>query len=121
PPGTRFDGNACRFEAVHGMSGAVPRYRRTVTVVLRYATGGTQIARAGESGWEPVRTIRYAGHLHLLVANVPALGTFAPVATATTPYVQAAPWGRYAIVVALIVFGALLAMRGTRRRTRPIP
>lgn len=64
---------------------------------------------------------RYAGHLHLLVANVPALGTFAPVATATTPYVQAAPSGRYAIVAALIVFGALLAMRGRRRRTRPIP
>lgn len=118
PRGTRFDGNACRFQAAYGKSRVVPRYRRTVTIVLRYATGGTQIARAGESGWQRVQTIRYAGHLHLLVANVPTLGTFAPVAAANTPYVQAASWERDAAVAALVIFAILVAMRARRPRKR---
>jgi hypothetical protein len=83
PAGMRFDGNACRLEANYGRSKTVPRYRRPVSVVLRYATGGTQIVRAvsgGQSAWEPIRTVRYAGHLHLLVADAPALGTFASAA-----------------------------------------
>jgi hypothetical protein len=115
----RFDGNACRLEAVYGKTGAPARYRRPVSIVLRYATGGTQIVRAvsgGQSAWEPTRTVRYAGHLHLLVADVPALGTFAPVAPAGTPYTQPAPWGKYAVAAAFVVFVALVLLRRPWRR-----
>lgn len=118
PPGTRFDGNACRFEAVYGKGGAVPRYNRPVTVVLRYATGGTQIVRAagGTPRWEAIHTARYAGHLHLLVADVTTLGTFAPVAPANTPYTQPTPWARYAVAAAFVVFVTLVLLRRPWRR-----
>lgn len=119
PPGTRFDGNACRFEAVYGRSGAVPRYARPVTVVLRYATGGKQVVRAAPGGspaWQPIRSVQYGGHLHLLVADVAALGTFAPVAPAGTPYTQPTPWVAYAAVgAAAAAFTVLLLLR---RRSR---
>jgi hypothetical protein len=115
PAGMRSDGNACRFEAVYGKSGAVPRFSRPVTIVLRYATGGTQIVRASSGGgpaWQPIHTVQYAGHLHLLVADVPTLGTFAPVAPAGTPYRQGTPWAAYAAAAAaLVVFVALVLLR----------
>ena len=125
PPreGTRFDGNACRFDAVYGKSGPVQRYARPVTVILRYATGGTQIVRAvsaGQPAWDSVRTIRYAGHLHLLVADTTTLGVFAPVAPAGTPYTRPVPWAGYAAVAAaFIVFAALLVRRSRRRGAPP--
>ena len=118
PAGFRFDGNACRFDAVYGQSGAAPQFRRPVTVILRYATGGTEIVRAvspGQSGWQPIRAVRYAGHLHLLVADVITLGTFAPVAPAATPYAQRTPWAGYAVAAALVLFAALLLLRRSRR------
>jgi hypothetical protein len=114
PPRTRFDGNACRFDAVYGQSGAVPRFSRPVTVVLRYATGGTQIVRAASGGgpaWQPIRAVQYAGHLHLLVGDVTTLGTFAPVAPAGTPYAPRTPWAAYAAGAAAAVFVALLLLR----------
>jgi hypothetical protein len=122
PAGTRFDGNACRFEAVYGKTGTEPQYRRPVTVILRYASGGAQIAQAVPGpppAWELIRTQRYAGHLQLLVADVPALGTFAPVAPAGTPYTAPTPWATYAVAVAAAVFVALLLLR--RRRHAPLP
>jgi hypothetical protein len=117
PAGMRFDGNACRFEAREGPGGAVPRYGRTLTVVLRYASGGTQMVQAsGEPPtWRPLKTIRYTGHLHLLVADTPSLGTFAPVAPAGTPYVQPIPWTLYAAAAA-VTLGAAAAVLITRRR-----
>jgi hypothetical protein len=115
PAGTRFDGNACRFDAVYGKSGTVPRFSRPVTVVLRYATGGTQIVRASSGGgpaWQPIRAVQYAGHLHLLVADVPTLGTFAPVAPAGAPYSQRTPWAAYAAAAAAVaVFVALVLLK----------
>ena len=115
PPGTRFDGNACRFDAVYGKGGAVPQFKRPVTLVLRYATGGTQIVRAvpgGTPAWQPIRSVQYAGHLHLLVGDVAALGTFAPVAPEGTPYTQPRPWLAYAAVAAAaLVFMGLLWLR----------
>ena len=115
PPDTRFDGNACRFDAVYGKSGVVPQFGRPVTVVLRYATGGTQIVRAVPGVtpvWQPIRSVQYAGSLHLLVGDVTALGTFAPVAPAGTPYTQRTPWLAYAAVAAAaLVFVALLWLR----------
>jgi hypothetical protein len=122
PPRFRFDGNACRFQAVYGKSRAVAVYGRTVTVVLRYASYGTQIVRAGTAGqpvWEPIRTARYAGHLHLLVADVATLGTFAAVAPANAPYVQRTPWAGYAVAAAVAIFIVLVLLRqkrSTRRR-----
>lgn len=110
PPGTRFDGNACRFEATYSTGGAVPHYNRPVTVVLRYATDANQIVRATAPAvppWQPVRTVRYAGHLHLLVADVPALGTFAPVTAASTPYLPRTTWAPY-VVAAFVAFALLL-------------
>ncbi len=121
PAGMRFDGNACRFDAVYGKSDVVPQYRRPVTVILRYATGGTAIVRvvsAGQSAWQPIRTVRYAGHLHLLVADVAALGTFAPVAPANSPYARETPWAGYAVAAALALFVALVLLRRFRRRPR---
>ncbi|HEV2438902.1 MAG TPA: hypothetical protein VGX97_02420 [bacterium] len=121
PPGTRFDGNACRFEAVYGKSGVAPRYRRPITVVLRYATGGTQIVRATAAGpprWEPIRAVQYGGHLQLLVADVTALGTFAPVAPAGTPYVSRTSWARVAVVAAGALFVVLVLLRRPWRRPR---
>jgi hypothetical protein len=123
PSGRRFDGNACRFEAMYGKGGTVEAFRRTVTIVLRYASYGTEIVEAGTAGahgWAPRRTTRYAGHLHLLVADVPALGTFAPVAPAAAPYVQPTPWAAYAVAAAAVVFVSLLLLRrraGAARRT----
>ncbi|HLW47943.1 MAG TPA: hypothetical protein VKW09_09275 [bacterium] len=132
PPGFRFDGNACRFEAVYGKSRMVPRYRRTLTVVLRYASYGTTIVRAAEAlgqgeptaqprAWAPVRTTRYAGHLHLLVADVAALGTLAPVAPATAPYVQPTPWAEYAVAAAIVLFALLVLIRRRPPTRRPAP
>lgn len=121
PAGMRFDGNACRFETVYGKSGAVPRFRRTVTVVLRYASYGTEIVRAGTGGrpaWEPIRTVRYAGALHLLVADVQALGTFAPVAPAGAPYRQPIPWAAYAVAAASVLFVAFVLLRWRPRPRR---
>lgn len=115
PARMRFDGNACRFDAVYGKHGAVPQFKRPVTVVLRYATGGTQIVRAvpgGTPAWQPIRSVQYAGHLHLLVADVATLGTFAPVAPAGTPFTQGTPWPAYAAVAAAaLVFVGLLWLR----------
>jgi len=115
PPGMRFDGNACRFDAVYGKGGAVPRFTRPVTVVLRYATGGAQIVRVSSGGgaaWQPTHTVQYAGHLHLLVADVTTLGTFAPVAHAGTPYSQGTPWTAYAAAAAaVVVFVALVLLK----------
>lgn len=114
PPGIRFDGNACRFDAVAGASGAVPRFRRPVTVVLRYATGGTEIVRETSGAtpvWQPIRTTRYAGHLRLLVADVTTLGTFAPVAPAGTPYVSPTSWAGPAVAAVAAVFVALVLLR----------
>lgn len=120
PPGTRFDGNACRFDAVYGQSGAVPRFSHPVTVVLRYATGGTQIVGAPSGGgpaWQPIHSVQYAGHLHLLVGDVTTLGTFAPVAPAGTPYAPRTPWGAYAAgAAAAVVFVARVI---TRERATP--
>lgn len=120
PAGMRFDGNACRFEAVYGKTGVVPLYRRTVTVVLRYATAANEIVRAapGEGRpWQPIRTVQYAGHLHLLVADVAALGTFAPATAAGTPYVSRTTWAPY-VVAAFVAFALLLgwAPRLLKRR-----
>ena len=122
PPGMRFDGNACRFEAVYGGSGAAPRYRRTLTLVLRYASGGTEIVRAvpgAPPAWQPLKTIRYAGHLHLLVGDIASLGTFASVAPAGTPYVQPVPWGVYGAAAAAAGGAIALAMARRRRALRP--
>lgn len=120
PPGMRFDGNACRFGAVLGQSGAVPQFKRPVTIVLRYATGGSGIVRALPGAapvWQLTRSVQYAGHLHLLVGDVTALGTFAPVAPAGTPYAQRTPWLAYAAVAgAVAVFVGLLWLR---RKTPP--
>jgi hypothetical protein len=120
PPGTRFDGNGCRFEATYGGSTVSPQYRRPVTVVLRYATDANQIVRAAPAEgqpWQPVRTVRYAGHLHLLVADVAALGTFAPVAAASTPYLPRTTWAPYVVAV-FVAFALLLgwAPRLLKRR-----
>lgn len=120
PARTRFDGNACRFDAVYVKSGAVPQFKRPVTVVLRYATGGTQVVRAvsgGTPAWQPIRSVQYAGHLRLLVADVTTLGTFAPVAPAGTPFTQGTPWQAYAAVgaAALIFVGLLWARRKATR------
>jgi len=115
PPGMRFDGNACRLDAAYGKSGAVPRFTRPVTIVLRYATGGTQIVRASSGGgpaWQPIHAVQYAGHLHLLVADVPTLGAFAPAAPAGTPYRAGPPWAAYAAVAAAVaVFVALVLIK----------
>lgn len=122
PPGMRVDGNACRFDAVYGASGAVPHFRRSVTVILRYATGGTEIVRAmsrGTPAWQPIRTIRYAGHLRLLVADVTTLGTFAPMAPAGTPYVSPASWAAPAVAAAAAVFVVLVLLRRPWRRPKP--
>jgi hypothetical protein len=119
PAGLRFDGNACRFEAAYGKSGTVPTFGRAVTVVLRYVSYGTQIAQektADQPAWRPIQTARYAGHLHLLVADVRALGVFAPVAPAGAPYVQPTPWTAYAAVAAAAVLMVFLLLR--RRPSR---
>jgi hypothetical protein len=117
PPGLRFDGNACRLQAVYGRGGPVARFPRAVTVVLRYASYGTEIVRAGRTDqqtWTSIPTTRYAGHLHLLVANTSALGTFAAVAPANAPYRQKTPWTAYAVAAAFVLFALLLVVR---RRT----
>jgi hypothetical protein len=121
PSGRRFDGNACRLQAAVGATGTVPAFGRPVTVVLRYASYGTEIVRAETAGppaWEPIRTTRYAGHLHLLVSDVATLGTFAPVAPANAPYAQPTPWVGYAVAAALVLFVALVLLR-RRAMTSP--
>lgn len=117
PSGRRFDGNACRFRAVYGRDGPLARFVRPVTVVLRYASYGTEIVQTGGTGqhaWVPIPTTRYAGHLHLLVANTSALGVFAPVAPASAPYREETPWTAYAVAAAFVIFALLLLVR---RRT----
>lgn len=120
PSGRRFDGNACRFRAVYGRDGTIARFVRPVTVVLRYASYGTEIVQTGgttQDTWAPMPTTRYPGHLHLLVANTPALGVFAPVAPANAAYRQETPWTMYAVVAAFALFGLLLLLR--RRAAGP--
>jgi hypothetical protein len=120
PSGLRFDGNACRFRARYGPSGAAPKFARAVTIVLRYASFGTQIVEAetaGGAAWQPIRTTRYAGHLHLLVADVGALGTFASVAPVHAPYVRPTPWAAYAVAAAALLFMLIVLLR--RRRAKP--
>jgi len=125
PPGRRFDGNACRFRAAYGRDGTLTRLVRPVTVVLRYASYGTEIVQAGGTAqrtWAPTPTTRYAGHLHLLVVNTAVLGVFAPVAPADAPYRQETPWTTYAVAAAFVLFGVfLLARRRTVRATPDEP
>jgi len=109
PPGVRFDGNACRIEAVYERSRQPVRLRGTVAVVLRYATGATQVVQAASGGWMPLRTVRYAGRLQLVVTDdTPTLGTFAAVAPKDTPYVHRTPWTQYAVGLGLAALAVLL-------------
>jgi len=56
PPGRRFDGNAYRFEAVYGGSGAAVALQGPITVVLRYAVHATTILRLDAAGGAPAWT-----------------------------------------------------------------
>lgn len=115
PQGLQFDGNAYRIEARYEPSGRPAVLRAPVTVVLRYATAGTQVVRASPSGWTALRTIRYPGNLDLLVANTPSLGVFAPAAPRSARYTSH-PWGAVAAALAVGLAPPRLVRAGAPRR-----
>lgn len=81
PSGRRFDSNAYRIEGTYPRSGAAVVLRGPVTVVLRAATGGTEIVWHAGAGWTVLQTAGYP--LAVVVADTPNLGTFAVLAPQT--------------------------------------
>lgn len=125
PQGTRFDGNAYTFDARYITSGQRVRLRTSVTIVLRYATGATQMVRATGQGWTAIQSLNYPGSLQLLVSKSEMFGTFATVAPENLPYVHRTRWWVYVIaslpVIALLLgyLPRILArLRGEARRAR---
>lgn len=107
PSGTRFDGNAYRIDARYAASGMPVNLQAPATIVLRYATGASRMARVSESGWSALQTITYPGGLQLLVAKPDALGVFVPLAPQGLPYTHPSRGWIY-VVAGISVLIALL-------------
>jgi hypothetical protein len=117
----RFDGNAYRIDARYVPSGIPVRLRAPATVVLRYATGATQVVRATGTEWAALQTLIYPGSLQLVVAKSDALGIFAPVAPKSLPYTHGSRWWIYAVagVAVLIILLVGYLPRILARRLGP--
>ncbi|HEX4835627.1 MAG TPA: hypothetical protein VFW01_04760, partial [bacterium] len=117
PPGTRFDSNAYRIDARYAASRKPVMMRAPATVVLRYATGATQMVRADGPGWTALQTLTYPGSLQIVVAKSETFGIFAAVAPMNLPYTRRTSWWVYVIagvpviIVLLIGYGPQILAR----------
>jgi hypothetical protein len=104
-PGLRFDSNAYRIEVVYARSGAPVALRAPMSVVLRAATGGTEIVRLSGGAWTPLQTTGYP--LSVLVADVPQVGTFAVLAPEAPRHARVRSWESFALPLAALAAAAL--------------
>src|SRR5437016_6533191 len=126
PQGMRFDSNPYRIDAVYASSGKSVTLRTPASVVLRYATGATEMAWFSGSGWKALQTIAYAGGLQVVTARTPSLGTFTAVIPKNVPYPIPVTWTWWKIIivaVALILaltigFGPLIVRRRGRHASQ---
>jgi hypothetical protein len=107
PKGTRFDGNAYTIDVRYLSSGQRVRLRAPATIVLRYATGATQMVRATGTGWSALQTLNYPGSLQLVVAKTQMFGIFTSVAPENLPYTRRIHWWVY-VIAGLPVLALLL-------------
>jgi hypothetical protein len=120
PPGFRFDSNAYRIDVRYEPSGSPVLLRSPATVLLRAATGATQMVRWSGSRWTAeVRSIGYP--LSVVLVDTRDLGTFALIVPHTSRAARARPWEQAALplaVLALALLGALCLYRTRRRAPR---
>jgi hypothetical protein len=108
PAGLRFDGNAYEIRAVYASSGAPAVLKRPVSVILRYATGATQILHLTGSTWRPVASVDFPAALQRTL-EVNSLGVFVAAAPADLPYVHRVSLWIYAgIGAGALGLGALI-------------
>jgi hypothetical protein len=120
PPGLRFDGNAYEIRAVYASSGAPAGLRRSVSIVLRYATGATQVLEYRGSTWRPVASVDFPAALQR-TAEVSVPGAFVVAAPEALPYVhRTSPWIYGGIGAVGLALGALIVwtIRTGRARRR---
>lgn len=121
PPGLRFDSNAYRVDIRYEPSGLPVVLEAPATVLLRAATGATQMVQWSGSRWVSLPALGYP--LAVVVVETRRLGTFALV----VPHVRAAPrpgtgeWGAVlpAALAAALVGGLYWVGRSRSRRRRP--
>ena len=110
PQGMRFDSNPYRIDAVYASSGKSVTLRTPASVVLRYATGATEMAWFSGSGWKALQTIAYAGGLQVVTARTPSLGTFTAVISKNVPYPIPVMWTWWKIVIIAVALILALAI-----------
>jgi len=121
PLGLRFDSNAYQIEAAYEPSGAPVTLQRPVSVILRSATGATQMAWHSGSGWISLQTISYP-QMSVVLADTSHLGTFVILTPATEAYGLPRSWAPYALGLAALVAAALaLLLRRPRGRSPQHP
>jgi hypothetical protein len=81
------NGNAYRFEASYGRSGAPAIFRKPVTVLLRYPTHATEMWRSDEPDWTKLQATVFPVTLQLY-AETPTLGTFVLTGLPRPSFVQ---------------------------------
>ncbi len=120
PANLRFDSNAYQMEAVYPSTGRPAQLRRPVTIVLRYATGATEMLHYVGAAWTAIKSTRYPGPLQVLVADSETLGTFTAAAPRDFPYVHRTSWWVYALAagvpLAALLIWLLPRMLARRRR-----
>jgi hypothetical protein len=123
PPGLRFDGNAYEIHAVYRSARTPVVLRRPVPIILRYATGATQVLRFSGATWTPVTSTDFPAAL-TRTFDAPTLGVFVTAAPAELPYVHRTPLWMYAGVgtavlgiLALVVWS--IRTGRVRRRSDP--
>jgi hypothetical protein len=119
------NGNAYRFEATYGRSGAPAVFKKPVTVLLRYPIHATDMWRSGESEWTKLAATVFPTTLQLY-AETPTLGTF----VLTGPPQSRSFWQRLlqqppstlmgaAVGMAVLIGYAVLLLLSRRTRGRP--
>jgi len=119
------NGNAYRFDATYGVSGAPAVFKKPVTILLRYPTHATDLWRSGEPEWTKLAATVFPTTLQLY-AETSALGTF--VLTGLDQ--RRSFWQRLlqqpagtlmgaAVGVVVLVGYAILFLWGRRRRQPP--
>jgi len=120
PVGLRFDGNAYEFHAAYSSSRTPAVLRRPVSIILRYASGASQLLRSTGSTWTVVPSADFPAAMQR-TAEVDGLGVYVVAAPGDLPFVRQPFWWLYAAggSVVLVSTGLILWItRSGRRRHR---
>jgi hypothetical protein len=124
PPGIRrvVNGNAYHFEAKYGRSGEAAKFKKPVTVLLRYPTHATDMWRSGEPEWTKLAATVFPVTLQLY-AETPTLGTFVLTGLQRPGFLQRllqqSPSTLLGAAVGAVVLIAYLVVFLMSRRPRP--